>query len=190
MEKVVAVGDREVVCFFIKSTRAKRVSIQITPNLSIKIIVPKRVSFLFAEDFLFRHIGWVEKTIDEYSSSKFIVPCSGTRKEFLSYKDSAHKMLQKKIDYFNNYYNFSYNRIVVKNQKTRWGSCSAKKNLNFNYQLYFLPERMVDYVVVHELCHLVEMNHSHRFWSFVAQQIPDYKKIRKEMRYIFVASEI
>jgi hypothetical protein len=67
-------------------------------------------------------------------------------------------------------------RIVIKSQKCRWGSCSARGNLNFNWRIIMAPERVVDYIVVHELCHLLELNHSRKFWALVAQIIPDYKE--------------
>ena len=81
--------------------------------------------------------------------------------------------------------NVHFNRVRIKNVKTIWGSCSSKKNLNFNFKLSFLPEALIDYVFVHELAHLKHMNHSKAFWSEVEKQIPDYKKRREELkRYI------
>jgi predicted metal-dependent hydrolase len=87
-----------------------------------------------------------------------------------------------KVKQWNLYYNFSHRKISVKNQKTRWGSCSKKGNLNFNYKIVHLPENLVNYLVVHELCHLKEFNHSKNFWSLVGQTVPDYKKLRRELR--------
>ena len=84
--------------------------------------------------------------------------------------------------FYNEIYQFSYNKIYIKNQKTRWGSCSGKKNLSFNYRILFLPKKLQDYIIVHELCHLKELNHSKRFWSLVARVFPDYQNIRNELR--------
>jgi len=72
--------------------------------------------------------------------------------------------------------------VSIRNQKTRWGSCSRQKNLSFSYRLFLLPPRFCDYVIVHELCHLKEMNHSPKFWALVARTFPDYKKLRREMK--------
>ena len=95
------------------------------------------------------------------------------------------KIFKEKLNYFASQMNVHFNMVRIKNVKTIWGSCSSKKNLNFNFRLFFLPEALIDYVFVHELAHLKHMNHSKAFWSEVEKQIPDYKKRREELkRYI------
>lgn len=71
---------------------------------------------------------------------------------------------------------FQYGRVTIKGQSTRWGSCSSQRNLNFNWRLMFAPQAAIDYVIIHELCHLQELNHSRRFWTLVARFCPDYKR--------------
>ena len=85
---------------------------------------------------------------------------------------------------FNQIYGFQYNKINIRNQKTRWGSCSKKGNLNFNYKIALLPEKYADYIVVHELCHLKEFNHSRSFWNLVARTIPDFRERKKRIKNI------
>jgi len=99
-------------------------------------------------------------------------------------KKLARKIILERLEFFNRHYNFRYKRVAIKNQKTCWGSCSQKGNLNFNYKIINLPERERDYVIVHELCHLEELNHSSRFWKLVAKFFPDYKQIRKNIKKI------
>jgi len=104
------------------------------------------------------------------------------KNNYLKHKEEASKLISERIDYYNNIYQFDFNRISIRNQRTRWGSCSSKKNLNFNYRLLFLPKRISDYIIVHELCHLKELNHSRKFWNLVAEVMPDYLEIRRDLR--------
>ena len=94
----------------------------------------------------------------------------------------ALKVISRKVKYYANLMNVRYGRIAIRRQKTRWGSCSNKGNLNFNCLLMLMPDEVVDYVVVHELCHLIEMNHSKSFWKLVEEVMPDYKENRKWLR--------
>jgi predicted metal-dependent hydrolase len=103
-------------------------------------------------------------------------------KNYLENKNKAFELVKERIEYFNTFYNFKWDRIVVRNQKTRWGSCSKRGNLNFNYKIALLPQKSSDYIIVHELCHLGEFNHSRKFWDLVAKTIPDYKEIRKNLK--------
>lgn len=79
-------------------------------------------------------------------------------------------------------YGFVFNGITIRGQKTRWGSCSRKGNISLNYQLMSYREELIDYVIIHELCHLIEMNHSQRFWKIVEKFIPSYKNLKKELK--------
>lgn len=103
---------------------------------------------------------------------------------FLAHKELAREIVHARVAHFNQGYSFSFGRISIKNQKRCWGSCSAKKNLNFNYKIIFLPEALMDYVIVHELCHLKELNHGAGFWEEVAKAIPSYKAERAHLRRI------
>ncbi len=107
-----------------------------------------------------------------------------TTRSYTRHKHLALLLVQKKVAEWNAIYGFRVGKISVKNQKTRWGSCSKKGNLNFNYKILFLPEPLADYLVVHELCHLGEFNHSHKFWNLVAQTLPDYKARRVALKKI------
>jgi predicted metal-dependent hydrolase len=98
------------------------------------------------------------------------------------YKQKASETIHDRLEYFNEHYQFHYNRVTFRNQKTRWGSCSTRKNLNFNWRLIMAPIQVIDYVVVHEMCHLEQMNHSKKYWELVAQRIPNYKEVRKWLR--------
>ncbi len=105
-----------------------------------------------------------------------------TARDFRANKERARGLVRERLEYFNQFYKFKFNRIFIRNQKSRWGSCSSRRNLSFNYKIVFLPLAVADYLIVHELCHLGQMNHSPDFWNLVAEQIPDYKKLRKELK--------
>lgn len=98
------------------------------------------------------------------------------RAHYLAHKESARALATERVTYWNTHYGFLYNTIAIRNQQSRWGSCSIKRNLNFNYRILFLPPELVDYIVVHELCHLQEFNHASAFWQLVARTIPDYRE--------------
>jgi predicted metal-dependent hydrolase len=104
------------------------------------------------------------------------------RQHYEEHKEFARGIIHERISYWNRQYNFEYRRIAIRNQRTCWGSCSLKQNLNFNYKIVFLPQHLMDYIIVHELCHLAELNHSKSFWSHVSKAIPDYREKRKHLR--------
>ena len=105
-----------------------------------------------------------------------------TKIDYLKNKELARKIILDRVVRLNALYRFDVGRIAIRNQKSRWGSCSKKGNLNFNYRLMYLSSPLLDYVVVHELCHLKEFNHSAKFWELVKMTIPDYKNVRKELK--------
>lgn len=94
------------------------------------------------------------------------------------YRKEASRIIKEKADIISTRMGLSYSRIAIKGMRTRWGSCSVKGNLNFNWRLVMFPEPVIDYVIIHELCHLKEMNHSKKFWSLVACECPDWQEKR------------
>lgn len=107
---------------------------------------------------------------------------------FNTHKEYARARILERLAYWQGVYGYPYGRIAIRNQSSRWGSCSKKGNLNFNYRIAFLPDALMDYVIVHEICHLKEFNHSQNFWDLVAREIPGYKKIRDELRMVSLHS--
>lgn len=105
-------------------------------------------------------------------------------KKYLKYKEVARELVARRLEYFNQHYKYKIGRVAIRNQRSRWGSCSSKGNLNFSYKIVFLPQELQDYIVVHELCHLGQFNHSQKFWDLVGETIPDYKKLLLKLRKI------
>ncbi|MCM1189561.1 MAG: M48 family metallopeptidase [bacterium] len=98
------------------------------------------------------------------------------------YRSAARNVFESRVAYYHAFTGGSYTSLSVRDQKTRWGSCSSRGTLSFNYRLIFAPREVLDYVVVHELCHLTHMNHSKDFWRMVESVLPDYRVRRKWLR--------
>ena len=105
-----------------------------------------------------------------------------TQDQVKEFRQHARWMLAQKTWQWAQKMQVTYGKLTIRQQATRWGSCSGRGNLNFNWKLVLVPEDLVDYVVVHELAHRKEMNHSPRFWKLVEEQLPDYRERRKRLR--------
>lgn len=176
-----------------ESKRAKRLSISVHPDGRVTVTKPVRVSVKRAETFAARHETWILAAQEAFRRRAEKRKKSGIeqitlprpRKGSKAYKearDAARALVTERLAYFNQIYGFPYGTISIRDQKTRWGSCSAAGNLSFNYRLVYLPAALQDYVVVHELCHVKEHNHSARFWAQMARTLPDHALLRTELR--------
>lgn len=109
-----------------------------------------------------------------------------SRKLYLANKEVTRVLVAERVQHFLKHYGDRHGIIVgkvaIRNQKSRWGSCSKKGNLNFNYKLVFLSPEVRDYVIVHEICHIKEFNHGRGFWTLVSETVPDYYELRKQLR--------
>lgn len=126
------------------------------------------------KDWLIKNISFMQKIDSEK------VELSDDRLSLM--KREAKKILPEKCDYYAKILGVSYNRITIRHQRTVWGSCSGKGNLNFNVLLMAMPDDVQNYVVIHELCHLKEMNHSPKFWELVSTVMPDYMVKRRYLK--------
>ncbi|MCD8038770.1 MAG: M48 family metallopeptidase [Lachnospiraceae bacterium] len=166
----------------IKSSR-KTVSIQVSEN-GITVRAPYRMTDAQIEKFVSEHDAWIRKhmaRLEEKSKNEQPVE-KLTEEEINRLADMALKVIPERVRYYAPIVGVTYGRITIRNQKTRWGSCSAKGNLNFNCLLMLTPPEVVDSVVVHELCHRKEMNHSKKFYDEVLRVYPDYHKWNKWLK--------
>lgn len=158
-------------------SRRKTVAIQIKKDGTICIRAPYTIKNIELQSLLKEKETWILKNLKKMEEKQ--LRCENIEKlsqeEIQRLADLALKVIPDKVRYYAEIMQVSYGKITIRNQKTRWGSCSAKGNLNFNCLLMLVPEEVLNYVVVHELCHLLEMNHSKAFWRKVEQIIPDYK---------------
>ena len=217
---------------FVKSRRAKKISITVKSFDDIKVSVPSRVSFRTAEMFVVENKNWIKKHIKklkevqsksvvfdertEFRTKKHTLQIRKTTKNSLTvklsgdeilvnypagadiYSESVQSSIHKGIEdalrieakeyiparvrEFAEKYSFNFNRIFIKNIKSRWGSCSRKGNLNFSLHLLLLPEELIDYVILHELAHTVEHNHSKNFWFILDNIYGDSKAIDRKLK--------
>ena len=168
---------REISYEWIRSAR-RSIVIQIKEDGTIIVRSPYSMSKKQVERFLTEKKDWILnhlKKAEETKNDHIITTDEMRRKGRLL----AKKKISEKVEYYANFMGVTYNRISIREQKTRWGSCSSQGNLNFNWKLILLPDEIIDYVVVHELAHRKEMNHSKNFWNIVERIIPDYKECRK-----------
>ncbi|MFA5777174.1 MAG: SprT family zinc-dependent metalloprotease [Parcubacteria group bacterium] len=185
MNKEIIINDRKVSYNLRKSRRSKNMKITIHCDGNCVVSAPQWISNSSIEKFIFEKARWIIEKIEAFQESgigKNKLLHQRSKIEYKQNKEVAFNLVKEKLENFNAFYDFSYGRISIRNQKTRWGSCSKSGNLNFNYKLIFLPEKLADYIIVHELCHLKEFNHSRRFWNLVAKTFPDWREIKREMR--------
>lgn len=162
----------------IKSDR-KTIAIQIKPDRQVIVRCPKRMRIEEAKRFVESKADWIEKHLAKRSAQDVV---KYTPKEIEQLREQARKLVTARVNHYAPIIGVAYNRITIRTQHTRWGSCSSKGNLNFNCLLAIVPPEVLDYVVVHELCHRKELNHSARFWNEVERIIPDYKTRRKWLK--------
>ena len=167
-------------------SRRKTIAIQVNSDLSVTVRAPYGVTEKYIEEFLNKNEAWISKQMNEIKAKKKSVELKNaenlTLDKIKALADQALEIIPTRVEYFARIIGVTYGNITIRNQKTRWGSCSSKGNLNFNCLLMFAPPEVLDYVVVHELCHRKQMNHSKAFWAEVEKVFPDYKKSNKWLK--------
>lgn len=184
MKKEIKLNKNKISYLIKKSKRAKRMRVAVYCDSSVVVTMPKGVTENTVEKFLINKSDWLLKKLDFFSQIKDSYISKFSQEDYLKNKEKAFLMTSKRVDYFNEIYGYKYNKIFIKNQKTRWGSCSSKGNLNFNYKIVFLPNKLRDYIIVHELCHLKEFNHSKNFWNLVGKTFPDLRDIKDQLKTV------
>lgn len=182
MEAEIELNQQKIAYELTTSPRARYLRLSVGAGGKLTVILPEKMGLDAVENFMRKKSSWILSKIKLMEKFKPSLLPKINRKEFFRLKRQAKNLVKQRLDYFNNIYNFSYGRISIRAQKSRWGSCSKKGNLNFNYRVVFLPTPLLDYLIVHELCHTKEFNHSQKFWQLVGQTIPEYKNLRKELK--------
>ena len=165
-------------------SKRKTLAIEIRPDMRVVVRAPEKIPQNEIMKFVEEKQNWIKKHLvqmyfkaEENKKQKKVPALTNADIEKLCQK--ALSVIPDKVKYYAEIMGVTYGRITIRNQKTRWGSCSSKGNLNFNCLLMLMPDKVLDYVVVHELCHLKQMNHSKKFWKEVERYMPDYPNYKK-----------
>lgn len=163
----------------IRSTR-KTIAIGISRGGEVLVRCPNRMTLREVRAFVESRADWVRKQLEKAARQEAAPALSQDELEDLARK--AAQYIPQRVAHFAPRVGVRVGRITIRRQRSRWGSCSGKGNLNFNCLLMLAPGEVTDYVVVHELCHRKEMNHSPRFWAEVEKVLPDYKRQKKWLK--------
>lgn len=168
----------------VRRSNRKTMTIEVTKEAKVLVRAPHRMPLSEIQRFVNEKSDWIEKHVQKMQEKQQEVLEAErlTTEQIRELAEQALKVIPERAAYYAEIIGVSYGRITIRNQKTRWGSCSGKGNLNFNCLLMLTPPEVLDYVVVHELCHRKEMNHSKRFWNEVEKVLPDYWERRKWLK--------
>ena len=165
---------------FERSIRAKRVIISVKPFEGVRVAIPNRVSFNSALEFVNLKEPWIQEhlaRIKQMESQRQSIDSSQIIDKVKAKKKLTNRLKQLAVQY-----GFTYNRVTIRNQKTRWGSCSSKNSISLNMKLVLLPDELVDYVILHELVHTRVHNHSKKFWGELDKYVLGGKGMAKRLR--------
>ena len=223
--EMLEINDLQIPIEFRRSERAKRFSMTMDKDLTLRVTIPRRGSERMARAFVQEKSRWIyrmrhqlyrkQRAVDAFRSqvfflgkvyeiqvrdvadgsseitfceNKLIIRALNCEEKLAQsmlkrfFQAEARKVILNSLSEYASRYGFEYRQVTIRDQKTRWGSCSSDGNLNFSYRLVMAPLEVVDYVVIHELCHLKEMNHSKRFWNLVAKECPGHKVCKKWLK--------
>lgn len=178
----ITLSGKRIAYFLKKSARSRNIHLAITSERGLVVTLPGRVSGERAEYFIKQKADWVIAHLKKMEEARGTEPRIFTNAHYARYRYRALRFMKERVQHFESVYSVKIKKIAVRNQKTRWGSCSKNGTLTFSYKLMFLASELADYVVVHEICHTLEFNHSKKFWNLVVQTMPHYKTLRRELK--------
>lgn len=161
-------------------SKRKTVGLKVTPELSIEVRAPRGLDKKIIDQIVSKHSGWIEKRIAAIKSQPLKAP--PTKDEIDTLKERTRALVLPLVEAFASQMGVKYEKVNITSAKKVFGSCTSKKHLNFSFRLALYPREAIEYVVVHELCHLKEMNHSAKFWGEVEKVMPDYRKRRNLLK--------
>ncbi|MFC1847343.1 M48 family metallopeptidase [Chloroflexota bacterium] len=166
---------------FERSKRARRVIISIKPFRGVRIAVPSRVSLHKAEEFVYSKIDWIKMQLEKMKQYEREYNLNSGADDDID-KVKTKSRLTGRLKYLAEKHGFTYNRVYIRNQRTRWGSCSYKDNISLNMKLVKLPDELVDYVILHELVHTHKKDHGKAFWTEMDKLVGDGKGMSSRLK--------
>ncbi len=161
---------------------ARHIALRVRRDGTVLATAPARVSKSDIMKFVAERAEWIHTQTLAQRHRGRIMDIVHDAAEHRRLVRIARTIAQERVEHFNKHYGYDYKRITIRNQSTRWGSCSSRGTLSFNYRIALLTPEFQDYLVVHELCHLAQMNHSPAFWALVGETIPHYRTLSRELR--------
>jgi predicted metal-dependent hydrolase len=188
MTRTLTIAGRSVTYTLRAYRRSRTLRLSVHADGRIAVSTPPRIPLRCVEEFLQSKGAWL---LTELARIDHTTPTKHQRtaKEMARLRLQAREIVEQRLAYFNTFYQHEYKKITIRNQRTRWGSCSKTGNLNFNYRIALLTPHLADYIVVHELCHVKAFNHSAEFWNLVAQRIPEYRACKQELRSLHLLKQ-
>jgi predicted metal-dependent hydrolase len=166
---------------FERSKKAKHLSISVKPFTGVRVAVPYGLPFRKAEEFVYSKRSWIQKHVERMKQYENQAEMESIIAADID-RAKAKKKLINRLRHLANKHGFSFNRVAIRNQKTRWGSCSRNNNISLNMKLVRLPEELMDYVILHELVHTRIKNHSINFWTELNKYVGDGKKLASGLK--------
>ncbi len=183
MQKTVELLGKTIEYIFKQSARSRGVRLAVHEDGRLSVTASPRVSMKRVDQFIQSKAEWIFATIELLAKTpKKEKLGEGTRIDYLRHKTAARILATERLKHFNQVYGFKYKKITIRNTKSRWGSCSRQGNISFTYKIVFLKPKELDYIIVHELCHLGAFNHSKKFWDLVSKTIPHHAIVRRSLR--------
>lgn len=161
----------------LQRSRRKSITISIESDGTVFVKAPLSIPESQIEEVIERKSDWIVNRLEQQKKRRIF-----TEKEIADYRRQAKQVFTERVHYYEPLLGVQALGIRIKDQKTRWGSCSNKGNINLNWRLILAPGEVMDYVIIHELCHLREMNHSQAFWKLVESICPDYREHRQWLK--------
>ncbi len=179
--QTLTIGTTEIGYTLRRSARTRSLRISIYGRADVVVTAPPSMSERTIDRFVASRMHWIRAKLEYLKKLPEHMFLKSSKRDLERYKAAALVLAKARIEHFNQEYGFAFKKISIRNQKTRWGSCSKSGTISFNYKIALLPAHLADYIIVHELCHAGEMNHSRRFWALVEKAIPDYRQLRSEL---------